>query len=126
MLTEDLRVMTKTLSCRWLLRRIRSRFGGYCLLESTRRRRQLQHRSALISAQIRKEYDFTIGKFHRVVVDRRFVHVDLPKPGCFCAGFSSKTRKPSVVLDFCLKCDLGSWKETYRNLWFFDRRKTSC
>jgi hypothetical protein len=79
----------------------------------------------LASAQFCKQHDFTAWKFHRIVVDSRVVHVDLPKPGDLCAGFSSKKWKPAIVLDFFLKCDLRAWKETYCNLWIFDRRKTA-
>jgi hypothetical protein len=94
------------------LRHNRSRYTGYRVLGGTRSRRQLQHRSVLTSARFCKQHYFTIRKFHGIVMDSRFVHVDLPKPGYFGAGFSSKKWQQAVVLDFSLKSDLGAWKET--------------
>jgi hypothetical protein len=44
-------------------------------------RRKLQHDRALAFAKMREQHDLSVGKFQRIMVRARLVHVHLPESG---------------------------------------------
>jgi hypothetical protein len=78
---------------------------------------QLQDRGALSRHQSCDHHDLAAGKFQRVMVDVRIVHVDLPESGnlLFDTGLAEQA-KGTIVLDLFIEGDFGAGQQANRHL----------
>ena len=78
-------------------------------------RRKLQHDRALAFAKMREQHDLSVGKFQRIMVRARLVHVHLPESGDPVRQRpgppEQKLEAGEMTLDLFLKNDLGARKE---------------
>jgi hypothetical protein len=90
-------------------------------------RRKLQHDRALAS---REQHDLAVGKFQRIMVRARLVHVHLPESGDPVMQRpgppEQKLEAGEMTLDLFLKNDLGARKEADGYPRFFHRGKSAC
>jgi hypothetical protein len=93
-------------------------------------RRKLQHDPGLAFAKMREQHDLSVGKFQRIMVRARLVHVHLPesseplrqRPG----PPEQKLEAGEMTLDLFLKNDLGARKEADGYFRFVHRGKSAC
>ena len=86
-----------------------------------RGRRHLQHGRALARRQPRHQDNLAAGKFERVVVDVRIVHVDLAEAGHFVlnARLAEQT-EGAVVFNVAREGELGAGHQTHGDVGLSD------
>ena len=93
-------------------------------------RRKLQHDRALAFAKMREQHDLSVGKFQRIMVRARLVHVHLPELGDPVRQRPGPPEQKLVAgemtLDLFLKNDLSARKEADGYPRFFHRGKSAC
>jgi hypothetical protein len=81
---------------------------------------------------MREQYDLPIGKFERIMVRTRIVHIDLPEPGdlvgdrSLASAEKDKLEPGQFTLDLLVEADFRPGKKAHRQRGFFNRGKSAC
>ena len=92
------------------------------LVDSTRRRGQLQHRSVLPLVEPIDQHDLTIREFKRVVVRIRLVHIHLTKTS---QPLPDVAIGKKVIFDIFLEGQFGPRKKAHRDIRLPNRGETT-
>ena len=89
--------------------------------------RQLQHCCGLAGNQPRHHYDLAAGKFQRVMMDVRVVHIDLAESGhaMLNLGFA-KHAEGAVELDLFVESELRAREQADRDVGLTDFGEAAC
>jgi hypothetical protein len=88
--------------------------------------RQLQHGRALTGSQASHHHDLAVRKLQCIVMNARILHIDLTESGDLVLHeWSAKQAKGVIVLDFILKCQLGTGPQTNGYTRFANGGKTT-
>jgi hypothetical protein len=81
--------------------------------------RQLQHGCTLTLDQPREQYDLSVGKFQRIMMDHGAVHVDLSEACKALPDFlvwEDANSEWRLAFDILVECNFGSGQQADRNI----------
>ena len=91
-----------------------------------RRSRQLQHRCGLTGNQPRHHHNLSAGKFQRVMMDVRVIHIDLAESGdAMLDPRFAEHAEGAVKLDVVVEGELGAREQADRHIGLTDFGKAA-